>query len=181
MQVQFAEKRQLVQFYVNAVEDKEASLKEGRPVFRDTPFVKIFTPGDKDTIIDQPVWDDPTHPYSHTSRYPAEWAAFKAGQMDQVSGTPLDLMPGITKARVEELKQLHIRTVEHLAEVADAHAQRFMGLQALKQQAREYLERAKGAAPEKQLRDELSKRDNEIATLKAQMAELVAAVNAKKK
>lgn len=170
-------KSQNVQFYMGVLQDGEASAREGRPIFRDTPFVRIFTPGDKDTVIDAPVWDDESHPNSHTSRYPEQWARFKAGETEQQTGTPLGLLPGITKSVVEELKSFHVRNIEHLAEMSDANASKFMGIRKLQAEARAYLERAAGAAPEKALRAELEKRDNELEALKRQMAEQAATLD----
>src|SRR5688572_17295989 len=107
---------QRVEFYMGVKPDKEASAKEGRPIFVDTPFIKIFTAGDDTTVIDVPVWDDANNSNSHTKRFPGEWAAFKAGVAaeDQQGGTPLKLMPGISQAQVRELSHFHVRTVEQL-------------------------------------------------------------------
>lgn len=176
MEIQHRGKAQYAQFYMGTMQDQEASQREGRPIFKDTPFVRIFVAGDKDNIIDQPVWDDPLHQNSHTSRFPEEWARFKQGAdiEAQQGGTPLALLPGITQAQVREMGHFNARTVEQLADMADGHALKFAGVLKLRDEARAYIERAKGAAPEKRLREELAKRDNEIDTLKAQVAELVA-------
>lgn len=174
-------KSQLVQFYMGTAKDEKASLEQGRPIYRDTPFVRIFTPGDKDTIIDTPVWDDDSHPMSHSSRFPEEWARFKRGEGDVISGTPLEQLPGISKAQVEELKHFHVRTVEHLAGMSDANAAKFMGVRKMQEEARAYLERAAGAAPEKRLQAELEKRDNEIEALRKQVVELARAGSEKRR
>lgn len=180
---QTGRKSQFVQFYMGTVQDPEASQAEGRPIYKDTPFVRIMVAGDKDNIIDQPVWDDPMHQNSHTSRFPEEWAAFKRGVSaeEQSGGTPLKLVPGITQAQVRELAHFNCYTVEQLADMPDANSGRFAGVRKLQQEARAYIERAKGAAPEKALRAELEKRDNEIETLKRQVAELAAQAKAAKK
>jgi hypothetical protein len=167
-------KQQYAQFYMGATKDEAASLKEGRPIFKDVPFVRIFVPGDKDNIIDQPAWIDDNHANSHSSRFPDEWRRFEEGKAEVQEGTPIELLPGISKSQVEELKYFHVRTVEHLANMSDSNAQRFMGIRKMQAEARNYLERAAGAAPEKRLMSELEKRDNEIATLKTQLGELVA-------
>lgn len=165
-------KAQYASFYMGSVEDTEASAKEGRPIFKDTPFIIIHVAGDKDLVINQPVWDDPSKENSHTSRFPEEWSRFKAG-MDaeaQQGGTPLSLMPGITHGQVREMAHFHCKTVEQLAEMSDSNAQKFPGVQKLRTEARNYIERARGAAPEKRLLAELEKRDNEIDSMKKQMA-----------
>jgi len=169
-------KSQLVQFYMAPKKDDEASAREGRPIYKDVPWVKIFIPGDKDSVYDNPAWLDESHPNSHVNRYPDAWAAFKRGDGEAVIGTPLELMPGISKAQVEELKHFHCRTVEALAAMSDGNAQKFAGLQKMKAEAQAYLDRAAGAAPEKRMREELEKRDAELAALKAQMAQVLATV-----
>ncbi len=173
----FAQKSsQRVMFYMGVKPDKEASLKEGRPIFVDAPFVKIFQAGDSLTIIDKPVWDDPHNSSSHTARFPKEWANFKAGIEGQAQsgGTPLKLMPGISQAQVRELEHFHCFTVEQLADISDGNGGKFMGIQSLKNNARTYLLRAKGAATDKALQRELESRDQEIALLKSQMEEILA-------
>ena len=162
------------QFYMGTLPDVTRSAEEGRPVFKDVPFVRIVTPGDATNIVDQPVWDEPRNPNSHTGRFPAEWAAFKANAKAPESGTPLDMMPGITKAQVAELKHFEVRTIEDLANLSDAHAGRFMGINGMRTQARDYLERAKGAAPDKALRAAVAQKDAELEALRTQMAALSA-------
>lgn len=168
---------QRVMFYMGVKPDKARSAQEGRPIFLEVPFIKIFTAGDSLTIIDKPVWDDANNPNSHTQRFPKEWQAFKNGVAaeDQQGGTPLKLMPGISQAQVRELEHFHVRTVEQLADIADAHSSKFMGIQSLKNEARAYLLRAKGGAADKALQRELEARDREIELLKAQMQQILAA------
>jgi hypothetical protein len=73
---------------------------------------------------------------------------------------------------VEEFAFFNVRTVENLAEMNDGVLQKFMGGQALRQRARDFLAAAKDAAPLSQLRAELEKRDAEIEALKASVAEI---------
>lgn len=171
---------QRVSFFMGTKPDKVASEKEGRPIFVECPFIRIHSAGDTTTIIEKPVWDDPRNPNSHTRRFPEEWKNFKAGVEAslQGGGTPLKLMPGISQAQVRELEHFHVHTVEQLADIADAHASKFMGIQALKNEARTYLLRAKGGAADKTMARELEKRDLEIENLKAQMQQLIDATKA---
>lgn len=166
-------KAQYASFYMGSVEDEEATAKEGRPIFKDTPFIIIHVAGDKDLVINQPVWDDESKENSHTARFPEEWRRFKQG-MDadaQQGGTPLALMPGITHGQVREMAHFNVKTVEQLADMSDGNAQKFPGVQKLRLEARSYIERAKGAAPEKRLQAELAARDNELDSMRKQMAE----------
>lgn len=168
---------QRVMFYMGTRPDKVKSAEEGRPIFVECPFIKIFSAGDNLTVIDKPVWDDPRNPNSHTAQWPKEWANFKAGVAAEAQGggTPLKLMPGISQAQVRELEHFHCYTVEQLADISDSNGGKFMGIQSLKNEARSYILRAKGAAGEKTLQRELEKRDQEIELLKSQMQQLLAA------
>lgn len=173
---------QRVVFFMDTLKDGDASLKEGRPIYKEVPFIKIFTAGDNLHVHIAPVWDEPSNPASHTGRFPEEWKRFQAGLQgdEQSSGTPLKLMPGISASQVRELEHFHVKTVEQLAEMPDAHVSKFMGAHALKQKAREFILVAKGEAPLKQMKAELQQRDDEIAVMKAQIDALLAAAAGKR-
>lgn len=167
---------QRVIFYMGTLKDGDASVREGRPIYKDTPFIKIFTAGDNLHIHDVPVWDEPENPASHTARFPEEWKRFQAGLAgdEQTVGTPLKMMPGISAAQVRELAHFHVATVEQLAEMSDEHSTKFMGIHALKQKARAYILATKGEAPLRQVQAELKQRDDQIAVLTAQVNQLLA-------
>lgn len=141
----------------------------GRPIYDDVEFVEIIIPGDKTQAVHRAVTDNDRREYA------AQYQAWKAGQ-DQTaaSGTMLEKWTGITKAQVEELKHFKIRTVEQLAQLSDGNASRMGPILALRQKAKDFLEQAKGNAPLEKMRNELASRDNEIETLKRQVAELAA-------
>lgn len=163
-------------FYNGTQKNDAKSAEAGRPVFDDVVFIKIFTPGDKDTVIDRPAWIQPKGEWpnanSDSQRFPEALAKFQASQSDEVvSGTPVAMLPGISKGQVEELRYFHIHTVEGLAHISDGNLSKFMGGQALKTTAIDYLARAAGAAADGKLRLELEKRDADIASLRAALLE----------
>lgn len=141
----------------------------GRPIYDDKEFVEIIIPGDKTQAVHREVTDKDRREYA------AQYNAWKSGQ-DQTaaSGTMLEKWPGVTKSQVEELKHFKIRTVEQLAELSDGNASRMGPILSLRQKAKDFLEQAKGNAPLEKMRNELQSRDNEIETLKRQVAELAA-------
>lgn len=165
------DKRLYVKFTMEAVQDEDKTAEEGRPIFRDAEFVEIRVPGDKDTILFRPV--EP----NDKKRFARHYAAFKAGQSDALVGTPLSVVPWLTKSKVEELAYFNIRTVEQLAEIPDGGP---AGFPTLKAKAKDFLAAAAGAAPAEALRRELEKRDVELQTLKMQVEELTKALNRKK-
>ena len=160
-----------IEFYMHPVEDKEKTIEQGRAIHREIPYIMIMSPGDKSSVIRRPVQTG-NHPRNDNNRFHNEYVAFRQGLMAPVEGTPLAQWPQITRAQVLDLEHLGIRTVEHLANLNDGNAQKFMGLRDLKNNAINYLEATAGDAPMVRMQAELSARDNEIESLKNAMKEL---------
>lgn len=161
-----------VHFYMHPHQDKEASAKEGRPIFVSREYISIIIPGDKLNIVKRPVSD------LERRRFAQKYAAFKAGNEQIMNGTPLESVPWLTREQVEELKYFNVRTLEHLADMPDVHAQRFMGINKLRQRARDHVALAKENAPALRLAEETRKKDEQIALLQKQLNELAAKVEA---
>lgn len=138
---------------------------EGRPIYDEEEFVTITIPGDRNDIIDRPVTD------MDRKRFEPLYKAWKSGSGESSSGTPLSAWPGISRSQVEELAFFSVRTVEELAEMADQHAQKFMGINQLRQRARDFLQAAKGNAHSEKLRAEVTEKDNRLATLETTVRE----------
>lgn len=150
--------------------DKDKSKLEGRPIFTPREYITIMVPGDKNNVINRPVQD------LDKRRFANKYAAFKAGQSQDTSGTPLESVAWISREQVEELKFFNVRTLEHLASLADVHAQRFMGINALRQKARDAIQLAKENAPALRLTEELRQRDEKMAEMEKQMQEMAAKI-----
>lgn len=159
-----------VAFSMKPHPDKEKSKTEGRPVYTSREYITIMVPGDKNNVISRPVTD------MERRRFANKYAQFKAGLQQSESGTPLETVPWISREQVEELKFFNVRTLEHLAELADIHAQRFMGINALRQKARDHIALAKEQAPALRLTQELRERDQRIDALEKKLAEVIAQV-----
>jgi hypothetical protein len=142
--------------------DDVATREQGRPVFEMRDYIKIIIPGDTSQVIHRPVRE------SDKERFPNQWLAYQTGAT-QDKGYPLSEWPLITRAQVDELVYFKINTVEQLAHVSDATAQKFMGLNDLRTKAKVYLEKMAGEQPELRLQAEVMKKDEEIAALKQQM------------
>jgi hypothetical protein len=102
--------------------------------------------------------------------------AWKQNSEIPTDGTPLAAWPGVTKQQAEVLKGQGIRTVEDVAGMNDSMIGRIAlpNVRALKEQAQRYLD----ARDNHRVEAALKEKDDQIATLKAQMdqlAELVAA------
>lgn len=129
-------------------------------------------PGDKHSVVMRQARQ------VDISRFPRQYEAFQAGKEEQQVGTPLSLMPWMSPSKAEEYKFFKIVTVEQLANVADEVGKNFMGLQADKQKAKEYIDASQRGVGAQELEDKLASRDEELALLKQQMATLLAAQDA---
>jgi hypothetical protein len=168
------DKKLHVTFHLKAVRNEFKSNQEGRPIFDEVDYVRIIIPGDTKTINDVKVTEE------HKVRFREKYRAYKEGQVQAQSGTPLEVWPQMTVGQVAELKAMHVTTVEQLADMPDQLAQQIMGSHALRAKAKAFLEAAAGEAVNTKLQAELSKRDNEIALLKAQMEQIAKAQSAQK-
>ena len=157
----------LVKFYSKTVKDNARSAEQSRAVFKEVEYIDIRIPGARGTGAARPA----TH--RDKERFPKHYAAFKARIEMPVEGTPLSEWPVITRAHAEELGFMGVKTVEHLADMADSNASQFMGGQSFKAKAKAWLERAKKDVSHTQLEEELSKRDAQIAALSAKLDALV--------
>jgi hypothetical protein len=154
-----ADEKLLVQFSLYPHPNKEKTAAEGRPVFDEKEYVMIMVPGDKESIVHRPAWE------KDRQRFPRQYQAFRNKQ-DQaaVSGTPLRSVGFVTLGQIKELEYFNCYTVEQLANISDAHAGKFMGIQKLKQLANDYLTAAKETAPLTAMRAEMDKKDAQIAS-----------------
>ena len=160
-----------VEFYMEAVKDEEATLKEGRPIFRDVEYIQIIPAGDKNTVVVRPVklTDDGNTPPDNV-RWPGQYAAFKNQQKQVTEGTPIEQWPILTKAQAMSFKAMNVHTVEMLAAVSDSNLQNLgMGARELRQKAIAYIEHAKSSAVAAKWEDEKEFLLNQIEALKNQM------------
>lgn len=128
-------------FYTKAVPDEAASAEAGSPKFTDKVYIEIMTPGNQTNIVDRPV-----RPVDK-QRFAAQYAAFIAGDNEQITGTPLSEVTWVPRSIVEELNYAKVRTVEQLAEINDNVCTKMPGMFDLKRKAIAWMENAKQAAP----------------------------------
>lgn len=165
-----------VVFHMSAVKNGFRSEQEGRPIFDDIPHCRIHVPGDKTTVVDEPVTDE------HKMRFPVQWEKFQKGMTQSPEGTPLEQWPQLTVGQVQEFKALNVLTVEQLAGMADTQAQRFMGGNELRRKAATFLKVAKDSAEAQRLATanaELERRLAEQDDLIRQMAARIEAMEAR--
>jgi hypothetical protein len=197
---QNADSRLQVRFYKRPVQQEQETLEAGRPIYKEFDFVHICVAGDTLTEIDTYALS------SHKQRFPIQWANYqnRLGSDDQqVVGTPVSEWPLVSKSQAEELRAMKFYTVESIANASDQQLQRMgmaagMSPYAFRDKAKSYLNLAQDSAETdkrtqeiNKLKEELAKKDEENAKIKAetdaklalmqeQMAAILAAVGEKK-
>jgi len=167
-----ADKRLLVHFYREAVQNNFKTKQEGRPIFDEFDFIKIMAPGSRDTVVSRVSDGD-----NYTRRFPNQWRQYQNNQEQTISGTPLKQVPWLTVGQIAEFNAVGCKTVEQLVGMPDNLSQKFMGHHQIKQRAQAFLEAAKDAAPLLRMQEELDKRDSQISELRG----MIEAMQATKK
>lgn len=169
-----------VKFYQKAIQNNFKTALEGRPIMEMADFILIEIPGDSTLTIDTFVSE------SDKQRFPIQWARYQNEKTDgDIEGTLLSDWPVLSSAVAAELKHFKFYTVEQIAQASDAQLNSLsmaagMSPFALRDKAKAFLASAKDTALVQQQADELRKRDEELAAVKAQLAELAAIANKQK-
>lgn len=177
-----------VRFYTRSVHDafNSAPERQNRPIFVDETWIEIRIPGNALSIIERPM--EPSDKF----RFPRQWAYFERTHSPdgQNAGTPLSQWPLLRPAQIEEMKALKFYSVEQIAGASDDQLKSMgmgpgMAPSALRERAKLFLETARDNAVAVRQADEIKRRDEEIAELKAkdaardkEMAEMRAMIEA---
>jgi len=154
-------------FYTEAVQHGAESEKQGRPIFKDVPFVRIIIPGDSLNVIERKASE------KDKRDYPKAWENYERGEKSGATGMPLEQWPQITRSQVKEAKYFEDHSVEQLSALSDSNAQRMgMGFMELRNKARAYLEVAAGTAHATAQAAENERLKSMLADMQAQIADL---------
>lgn len=178
-----------VRFKREAVEDKAATLREGRWMGKDVDFAHVTAPYSKDVFI-QPVaeWMQNLQNEVKADRFPQSWydlfsenyAKWKRGEELPLRGTPIRGWLALSPAQQETLIRMNVLTIEDLASINDEGIQRIgPGGIEIKYKAQAALQAAKDTGPvvmeNAHLKVEVTGLKGEVDTLKEQVATLLAA------
>lgn len=153
--VQIADaKAPFIMFERRPMEDREKSITEGRYVARDVDFVLITPHGSKDQI-ERVVkeWFEYLEQQVREQRFDPGWLkGYRRAYQDWIEGkevppegTPIINWPIVSPAQVKMLQDLHILTVEVLANSNEEVIRRLgMGGRALVDKAKDFLKAASG-------------------------------------
>lgn len=179
-----------LRFHRVAVEDRDESLKEGRPIFKEVDHVDLTPIGSRDFVTKVvSEWLEQSRQQVQEERIPPDWVEgyqrayehWKRGEEAPTNGTPLKEWPAITPGELASCKAIHVLSIEDLAVANDETVRRLgMGGLALKQRAQRYLDAshdtnkfvAANSALQAQLADVTARRD-ELEKRVAQLEALV--------
>lgn len=145
----------VVRFFHHTIPNEEKSKKAGRPIYDEMECCELRFAANKQTIAVFPAHEvfkteknmttGEVTPLTYAIAYPEQYKKFKAGEAQDMSGTPLSELPFLTQGKRLELKALNIHTAEALAAL-DGQPLKMLGMggRELKTQAQAYLDKAAG-------------------------------------
>jgi hypothetical protein len=182
MKVQEGKEFSLVQFKWETEKNNFQSTRVGRPIHDKYLKAYITSPGMKNQVavlvIERHLWQGDDVPaevkvnHELRDRYRTQLGAWEAGNADVMTGTPLSELKSLDVSWQASLREMGIHTIESLAGLQDGAL--FMGGRPLRDQARAYLEQAKGMEPVAALAAENETMRNQIAHLTEQVETLTA-------
>lgn len=132
--------------------DEAKTRKEGRPMYKeDILLCEIRWPADRQRVGVYPAHSCKQHvngtDITYAMWYKPEYEAWVQKRAPTITGTPLEQLPFLSQSRRYELKAQNVLSVEVLAGLDGPHlASLGMGGRDLQQQAKAWLENAKGSA-----------------------------------
>lgn len=163
------DKSLLVRFFLKSRQDKEATEKEGRPIFKEVEHVDIKIAGNRGGGACRPATE------ADKNRFPEHYRAFKDRTTNPVDmGTPLSEWLPCTRSQADELAFFNVKTVEQLATMADSQVSQFRGLYTLKAKAQKWLELAAKEKPLSDLQKQIDELKTENEKLRVGMQKVIA-------
>lgn len=160
-----------VKFFNAYNENREKSVKEGRPIYDEIPSISIQWPGGDETVRRIEPQD--------IQEYPDKYAAFMAGNEPVDSGTPLIEWPPIPGTAVRELQHMGFKTVEQLAEANDDIKRRVGPLAKYIKLAQEWLKAANSSQSDVvKLKEMLEREQKRSAKMEQQLDLLMQRIEA---
>lgn len=182
-----------VEFEERSEEDRSATIAAGRLVFREVDYAIVRQVGSKDSVEKvASEWLRDLEQLAARGAFPQEWStafrqkyeAWKQGRAAPVNGFPLREWPRISRAKAENYATLGLFTVEDIAAMNEPTMQKVgMGARADKDAAQAFLETRSGevnAEALAALRAESADKDERIAALESQLAEIQTELSARK-
>jgi hypothetical protein len=156
--------RRYVKFFAGKVQNGVQSIAAGRPIFETVDMLEIRHPGEKE-VHHIRVREE------HKHEFPRHWAAYEAGRVPDMDGTPIETLYPNDPAMVQQFKHLHIFTAEQMAGMTEQGISRLgMGGRSHVERAQKFLEAAKGMAGAHKMQRELDEANERAEALAEKMA-----------
>lgn len=156
--------KNVVNFYMKAILDNEASLEANTPIYKNVVYVTIHPPGERLNIVDRPAQD------IDKRRWPMQWQQYTLNKTQMPEGTPVDILFPNHPAIAATLKSLGVYTVQQLANLSgNAIDTLGMGGQDYVTKAQNFLKEAGNTKEYARLKREIEARDDKIDDLSKQM------------
>ena len=137
--VQKTVSRNYCKFYPVWKRNNFKSAAQGVEVGDYVDMVMIISPGQNKDEWHGKVNED------HKREFPEQWRAYKEGKEQRLSGTPVELLPGMVAGRADVYKAHYVHTIEQLADLSDLAKQKLgMGTGDDVKKAREFLQKGSG-------------------------------------
>jgi hypothetical protein len=162
-----------VEFSNEPVKMEFESEQQGRPIFKEMPYIRIMFPGDRTKEVFRPVemgdYERPGDP----ERFPKQWARFQNQEKQVADGTPVEQWAVLNRSEALALKAVGVFTVELLASLPD-QALHGVGLggRELREKARNWLKQATDGSEVTRLTAENKALRDDLEMVKKQIAEL---------
>lgn len=157
-------------FFEEPVKNETKTSEAGYPVYDSLPRVRLFVAGDPYNQVTHPLDD------AQKERFPIEYKAWVEKKTAMhISGTPLRQWPLLGPAEIASFEEMKIFSVQALAQIPDSSLQRAYGLREWRDKAKAWLDSAGDHNAAVRYAEENRALRDDIAALKDQMAELVAA------
>lgn len=166
------DKMLFAEFSDEEIYNKPKSDQAGRAIFDTVVYCNIIFPGDRTKTFKEKVKmaDDEFGP-SHPNRFPRQWAAYQSQHEQVPDGMPLEQWPPMSRARIRELKGMHIHTVEQVAALTDQTGPNIgFDWRATRDMAIATLKPAEGAVEISRLHKQIADMQNQMNAMQAGMA-----------
>ncbi len=155
------------EFEIRPMIDKDATEERGRPIYKDVEWITLYIAGDNKNIISRKLSD-----YDRR-RFRDQYRAWQSEQEVPEHGTPLEEWPALSASIIRELKHLHIKTVEALADLNDGQLQNLgPGAFKLRAQAQAFLEASEDTAAAQKLAIRNQELQDTISAMQAQIEQI---------
>lgn len=151
----------LIKFFRHPELSQIKSKANGVPVYDDVDMISVIQPGEKEEV--KVVATD-----MHKRRFPKQWEAYKSGQDQAQSGTPLDHLFPAEPGAVLTLRAFNVFTVQQLANLSDTAMINIPMGRTLADKAKAYLASASAGQNFHTMQDSMQR---QIDALKAALAE----------